>query len=342
MNKKFFVIISIGIISIGGFFLFFLKDKNSISPAGSSPTQIRIGWQTPWAVQGQLVQVLKHTEILKDHNIGADFKGFSYGGPLNEAALAGEVDIILTADQPAATLLAKDAGWTIIGRLMYNRVSLYVPPMSPIKTVAELKGKTVAMPFGAAAQRMALRVEQDAGLDPQKEVKNINLGIYEQSDLVRDPKAEKWGEIDAMAGFDPTPAIFEEKGLVRNLHTENVVSLILVSNNLIERDPDAVVRFLRSFQGAYDYYRTNVMEADAWFVAESGLDITPTALAIASSAEPNLKVESKDDISISLSEGDYKIMQEAADFIFDQGLVKEKVAMRDHTDTSYLEKALKQ
>ena len=50
---------------------------------------------------------------------------------------------------------------------MYNRVSLYVPPKSPIVSVNDLKGKTVAMPFGAAAQRMVLKAEQEAGLNPK-------------------------------------------------------------------------------------------------------------------------------------------------------------------------------
>ena len=158
-------------------------------------TQMRIGWQIPWATQGQLVQVLKNTDLLKENDIVGDFKGFSYGGPLNEAALAGAVDVVFTADQPAAILLAKNPNWKIVGRLMSNRVSLYVPPMSDIKTVADLKGKTVAMPFGAAAQRMALQKEKEAGLNPAVDVKNINLGIYEQSDLVRDKSAKKWGQI---------------------------------------------------------------------------------------------------------------------------------------------------
>ena len=48
----------------------------------------------------------------------------------------------------------------------------------------------------------------------KKDVKNINLGIYEQNPLVTDKNAVKWGDIDAMAGFDPVPAVFEEKGLV--------------------------------------------------------------------------------------------------------------------------------
>lgn len=334
------VFISIGVVVLGGLSFIFLRQGHSTKPTELGLAQVRIGWQTPWATQGQLTEILKHTDILKNNNIEADFKGFSSGAPLNEAAVVGDVDIIFTADQPVATLIAKSNKWTIVGRLMYNRVSLYVPPQSPIKTVADLKGKTVAMPFGAAAQRYALKAEQDAGLNPQKDVNNINLGIYEQSDLVRDPSASKWGSIDAMAGFDPTPAIFEEKGLVRNLGVGKVTSVIAVSNDLITRDPNVVTRFLKAFNEAYDYYRTNIAQADEWFIADSGMDVTPVALAIASNVEPNLQASSMGGIRIGFLDEDYTSLQDAADFIFNQGLVKTRVIMKDHINTIFLEKAI--
>lgn len=336
--KRFFIVYMVI------FFLFFLAGcRNSVTQTktlSKEQTNIRIGWQIPWATQGQLTQILKKTDLLKDNSLEGEFKGFSYGGPLNEAALAEEVDLIFTADQPAAMLLAKNPEWTIIGRLMYNRVVLYVPPKSPINSVAELKGKTVAMPFGAAAQRMALQAEEEAGLDPKQDVNNINLGIYEQSDLVKNPEAEQWGSIDALAGFDPTPAIFEEKGLVRNLNVGKIVSVIVMANEYIEKNPEAPVKFLRAFFNAYDYYRNNVEQANMWFTEEAKLDITPKALEIAASIEPNLEAESKEDIRIGFIEDDYKIMQEAAGFLYEQDLVKTRVNMKDYIDLSYLSKAL--
>lgn len=331
-NQKIVAVIFIFIV-LGGLYLI-LNSKQE----NSDLTSIRIGWQIPWATQGQLTQILKHTDILKDNGLQGDFKGFSYGGPLNEAALAKEVDVIFTADQPAATLISKSDDWVIIGRLMYNRVSLYVPPNSDIKNASELKGKTVAMPFGAAAQRMALRIEEEAGLDPEKDVKNINLGIYEQSDLVRDKNAKKWGEIDAMAGFDPTPAIFEEKGLIRYIATDKVVSLIVMSREFIVKNPEAPEKFLLSMKDAYDFYRLDRTSADNWFIEESKLNVSLGALKISDSVEPNLLVNSKENIRLSFTPEDYKIMQEASDFLYDNKMITSMVNMSEHTDTSYLEK----
>lgn len=338
MKKVVWASLLIGIILVGLVASFRNNIWNAISKK-STKTPIRIGWQVPWATEGQLTQILKHAGILEKYGLVADFKGFDSGAPLNEAALGGSVDVIFTADQPAATLLSKDPNWTIIGRLMYNRVSLYVPPKSPIQSIKDLKGKTVGMPFGAAAQRKALEEEQDAGLDPTKDVKNVNLGIYEQSDLVRDANATKWGSMDALAGFDPTPAIFEEKGLVRNLSVDNVVSVILMSNSYIKMHPDAPVSFLSSMNDAYQYYRDNTNQANEWFTQESKLDITSHALQIASSVEPNLQPGNQ--ISLYLNNGDIKILQEAADFIFNQHLVKTHVDMSKYVNMSYLDNVVK-
>src|SRR3989344_5079356 len=327
------IVLLVILITTGNKFI----QKSSIQPL--KLTNIRVGWQVPWATEGQLTQILKQTDILQKNGLKGEFKGFNYGPPLNEAALAGDVDVIFTADQPAATLLSKNPNWVIVGRLMYNRVSLYVPPKSPIKTAADLKGKTVGMPFGAAAQRMALKAEKNAGLDPKKDVNNVNLDIYEQSDLVKDPEASTWKNVDALAGFDPTPAIFEEKGLIRILTVGKVVSVIVMSKDFIKSHPEAPVRFLKAFHGAYDYYRNNVSAADTWFTEESKLDITPKALQIAASIEPNVSGKSSDEIRLGFTEEDYIILQEAADFIYDQSLVKTKVNMKDNIDMSYLKAA---
>lgn len=317
-----------------------LIHKSSIkSPKSNQLTNLRIGWQVPWATQGQLTQILKHTDILEKNNLKAEFKGFTFGGPLNEAALAGEVDIIFTADQPVATLISKNPDWVIIGRLMYNRVSLYVPPQSPIKNISDLKGKTVGMPFGAAAQRMALQAEKNAGLDPKTDINNVNLDIYEQSDLVRDPNATKWGEMDALAGFDPTPAIFEEKKLIRNLSVGKVVSVIVMSKKYITKNPTAPKDFLTAYKSAYLFYRANINQANQWFTEESKLNITPKSLEIAAGIEPNLQVSSDEDVRLGFTEDDFKILQEAADFIYDQSLIKKRITMRNHIDLTYLNAA---
>lgn len=303
-------------------------------------TPIRIGWQTPWATQGQITQTLAHTNVLALNGLQAEFKGFTYGGPLNEAALAGEVDVLFTADQPAATLLSRDSGWVIIGRLMYNRVAIYVPPNSPIQTVADLQGKRVAMPFGAAAQRDALKAIQAAGLDPAADIESINLDILEQAAIVAAGDGSSWGEIDALVGFDPTPAIFEQAGQARMLHVGQVVSLVLMSQAYMDQHPNAAEQFMRAFTEAYYYYATHQDTANTWFQTASQLTFDPSVLDVAASVEPNVQATSPAEVRVTLNEADLQIMEEAAAFILEQGLIQQPVDMRAHVDMRYAEAAM--
>jgi ABC-type nitrate/sulfonate/bicarbonate transport system substrate-binding protein len=310
----------------------------SAENAAEETTPIRIGWQIPWATQGQIVQSMVNSNVLDLNGLSAEYKGFSYGGPLNEAALANEVDVILTADQPAAMLLSTGADWSIIGRLMYNRVAVYVPPDSDIQTLADLKGKTVAIPFGAAAQRDALKAIQDAGLDPSTDINAINLDILEQAGIVQSGTRESWGDIDALVGFDPTPAIFEDAGLARMLHVGTVVSLVLMAQDYIDAHPEAPEQFMSAFTEAYYYYATHEQEANDWFKTASQLTFDTSVLDIASSVEPNVTAENIDDIRITLSEADLAVLDEAAAFILEQGLITQAVDMRSHVDMSFAEK----
>ena len=302
-------------------------------------TNIRIGWQTTWATQGQIAQTLIRTNILSKNGLSPEFKGVTYGAPLNEAALAGEVDVIFTADQPAATLIAKCDDWVIIGRLMFNRVGLYVPPESPIQSIADLRGKTIAMPFGAAAQRVALRVIADAGLNPKTDITTLNLDITEQANVIKNGTTSSWDKIDAIAGFDPTVAIFETSKQVRMLHIGTVTSVIVMSKSYINAHPDVPVKFLKGFIESVYYYSGHQSQANEWFRNASQLTFSDDVLSLAASVEPNLQTKRIRDISITFTPELVSGMQEASDFLYTNDLIKQPVKIKDHIDQSFAQTA---
>lgn len=280
--------------------------------AKETPVKIRIGWQVPWAIQGQIVQILKHTDILKKNNLQAEFIGKTAGPELNELALANEVDVILTADQPASTLFMKTSDWMAIARLMYNRTSTYAPLKSTINQVSDLKGKQVGVPFGTAAQRVITEAVQQQKIEG---VNFVNLGMLEHAPLIdRYKDLEKWGDYDALSGFDPIPAILEANKSVKVLHKGKVCSLLVVNKNLIEKNEKVAKRLIKALSEAYVYYRKNVKKANSWFVKEAVLtNATDEVLAIATEYEPNLKKGEK--IRTAFTEEDFAIIQNAADFV---------------------------
>lgn len=300
-------------------------------------TKIRIGWQVPWSLQGQLVQIWKHTDILKKNGLEAEFIGKNYGPELNELALAGALDVVLTADQPAAALFTKDKGWVGVSRLMYNRTTTYVPPKSPIKKLVDLKGKTVGLPFGAAAQRVIVENLKAKGLDPKADVKFINLAMPEHGPLIKRAPVDAltWDQFDALSGFDPIPAILEARGLVRIVDTGVVCSLVLMNKEFLEKNKGVAKQVSKALVEAYAYYRANKSAADDWFLEEAKLEGADSkALEIAASLEPNLTVKKDKAISVAFKKEDYALMQKGADFV---GLSTGKtINMKDFVSNDYV------
>ncbi len=301
--------------------------------------RIRIGWQTAWATQGQIAQTLLHTTALAEYGLVGQLVGATYGAPLNEAALADEVDVIFTADQPAVALLARSPQWTIIGRLMVNRVGIYVPPDSPITTVADLRGKTIAVPFGAAAQRVAIRAIAEAGLDPKQDIQFVNLDITEQASIIGNGTRSNWGEIDAMAGFDPSMALFETRGVARMLHLGVVNAVIVMNQSYIDNNPGVATRFMKAMRESILYYAQHKTAANEWFRQASQLTFSDEVLDLAASVEPNLKASSIEEVAITFTPKQLIELQEAADFLTEQGLTKVAVEVVKRVNQTYAEAA---
>ena len=305
---------------------------------------IRLGWQTPWATQGQLVMGLKHTNIPELVDVELEFVGFSYGAPLNQAALARQVDILLTADQPAIALLSRTDDYKVVSRMMYNRTCLYVPEDSPIETIVELEGETVAGPVGAAAERTALRALREAGVDLETiQFGNIDMG--RQATLVAaGAKDGRWGGFDALYGFDPLPAVFEANGLVKMIHCGRVVSVVVASRDMLENRPTELKRFLRAFYLSWYQYAVNPEKMNELFLSDSNLDFTRKALEIAASVEPNRKARKLSEIRLTFAPEDFEIFDEASSFLVGKGVISDPldISQSRYLDSRPLEEMLEQ
>ena len=287
---------------------------------GGDGTPIRIGWQETWATQGQLAVILKQSEILKDLGFSPTFVGFSYGAPLNEGALAGEVDVLFTADQPAIALCNRDNTWGMIGRLMYNRVGTFVPPDSQVQSVADLKGKTIAIPFGAAAHRETLGAVKAAGMDPTTDINAVNMGIKEVAVLAN---TNKWETVHAGSAWDPVFAQLESSGKVRTVAQGLVTSVVVMDDDFVKANPGADKKFMDGMVKAYEQYKSDTAKANEAFKTASNLKFSLAALDLAASVEPNLGADNP--VTVTLSDDDKANIQKAADFMFDAKILKAKV-----------------
>jgi ABC-type nitrate/sulfonate/bicarbonate transport system substrate-binding protein len=305
--------------------------------ANESP--IRLGWQVPWATQGQLVMALKYTNISKLTDTHIEYSGFSYGGPLNKAALGNNVDILLTADQPAMVLVSRNPNFRIVSRMMYNRVCIYVPPASPLNSLADISGKTIMGPIGAAAERVALTALKKADVDITK-LRIGQLDMAQQSALlIRNNNNKSWPEIDALFGFDPLPAVFDAQEKARMIHCGKVVSVVVAHKDMIDKRRDELTQFLKAFKMSWHYFTKNPETLNRLFSRDSKLEVSNEILDNAASIEPNRWVERYEDLHFGFTNSDYETFEQSNQFLLNKKIITQPVDMQKFIDLSIVSSA---
>lgn len=321
-------------LALVGFAIFNKKssDKSELTP-------IRVGWQVAWVPQGQLVGVMKNTDVLKLNGLAGEFKKFSFGGPLTEAALANEVDVIFVGSGPALSLTAKSDDWKIVSRLEDYRNAIIVPQNSNIKGISDLKGKVVASPFGSTSYILGTIALQKAGFDLNKDVSLRNVDVLEQANIIQKGTPESWGEISAFTSWDPTPAQFEELGKARVLVLLPDVGVVVMSKKFYEEHPTEAKNFLKALVQSYDFYYKNKDVADEWYLKDALVNFSKKVLETSSALERNNKAKNVKEITLILEEADIARIQEEANHAFILKILKKQLTLNEITDQAFIKLA---
>lgn len=270
--------------------------------AGSSPSaeaekgskktiRISIGTQDQvinTAVGGATVREL---ELLAKHlpntgkyaNVDYDIQWSSYtsGPPITNKMLADQIDIGLMGDFPAAINLIKfreegeDVKSIYIGTLAYSPNgagnAVVVPKDSDVTSLAQLKGKSVSVPFGSAAHGMVLKALKAQGIDPDKDVELISQAPEVGGSSLRT------GQIDAHADFVPFGELFPFRGFAKKIFDgaqTGVPTLhgIVVRSDFAQEYPELVVAYLKAMLEANQTFRDNPEDISAQIEDWSGID----------------------------------------------------------------------
>ncbi len=298
--------------------LLFATSGQSAAGAEERVVPVRIGWQIPAATQGQVLQVLKRTNVLEGHGLQPSFVPFSYGGPQVAAAFAGQLDVFFAGDQPAINLIARGGRWKIVARLFEDGVGVIVPPDSPIETIEDLRGKVVASSFGSVAHRDAFLEQKAVGLDPYEDVRNENLDILEIRRRVQAGGRGSWKGIDAALVWDPILSRFELEGLARRVSSERYLGVVAVSEAFIDAHPEAVVQLLVALMRSWDFIASDPDRVMQWYMDDTRLDYTPEAL-VAARLDRNFAAASLDDVRLDLDSEDLATLERSAGWARDSG-----------------------
>jgi len=147
---------------------------------------------------------------------------FPSASPLGEALNAGAVDIGALGDAPYVFALGAGAALKVVSIIHADgrsTTALLVPKDSPIKTVADLKGKRIVTGRGSIGHYLAIKALASAGLTTQ-DVQFIFL-LPSESRLVLDN-----GSADAWSTWDPYPTVVTSQSQARIVASGSPVILL--------------------------------------------------------------------------------------------------------------------
>lgn len=173
--------------------------------AQTAPKELRIGYQK----YGTLVILKARGSLekrLADKGVTVKWTEFPFGPPLLEAINVGSIDVGTVGESPPIFAQAAGADLVYIGNEPPSPTAeaLIVPKDSPLKRVADLKGKRVAVAKGSNANYLLVKLLENAALK-FSDVEVIYLAPADAR------AAFESGRIDAWSIWDPFLAAAEKQ-----------------------------------------------------------------------------------------------------------------------------------
>ena len=197
--------------------------------------------------------------IFAKYGLDVDVSALTGDAKLQQAMASGSVDFGIGSG-PSMAFAVK--GSPVIAVAAFagapRNISVVVPPDSPIKTVADLKGKLLAVTTaGSLTDWLAKRIGVQEGWGPDG-VRTVALGPFEAF-----MAAQKTHQIDGMM-------VATEKGYqLEEIHEGRILvgmekyapkfhtHVIFARKDLVASNPDEVNRFLKGFFGAIAFMKAN-------------------------------------------------------------------------------------
>jgi sulfonate transport system substrate-binding protein len=191
-----------------------LAVPQSVPPSELAGLTLQVGDQ-----KGGTESLLRAAGELDNLPYKVQFSTFTSGPPQVEAATAGKIDFAVTGNTPPIFGAAAGAKIRVVTGYSNSATGdqILVPTDSPIRSVADLRGKKVVVGKGSSAHGHLLLQLQKAHLA----VTDIHLVFLQPADAVT---AFSQGQADAWAIWDPYTALAQKQLKVRTLVTAEGVS----------------------------------------------------------------------------------------------------------------------
>lgn len=249
-----------------------------------------------------------------DEELGAvglkpSYSRFDSLPPLNDALRLNQLDVVFEAEPPA--FIAEAGGIDVavaeISATLTQRI--IANPNSGIRSVADLRGKTIGVLTGTSSHYGLLKQLQSAGLSAT-DVTVVNIGPAEAR------AAFEAGEIDAWAVWPPFPEHEQLAGRAIEIPSSEAViqSLVVVDDDFLRTNPKAVRAIDKAVERAKAFIVQNP-EAAQRIVAAA----TSEPIAVVQAAWP------KHNFAATLDAGVRSDIDAKAEYLFNEKFVAKRI-----------------
>jgi len=245
--------------------------------APDAPKELRIGYQK----YGTLV-ILKARGTLEkrlaEKGIGVKWTEFPFGPPLLEAINVGSLDVGTVGEAPPIFAQAAGADLVYVGNEppAPTAEALVVPKDSPIKSVAELKGRKIAVAKGSNANYLLIKLIEKAGL----KFSDVSVVYLAPADA---RAAFESGRVDAWSIWDPFLAAAEKQLGARVLADGRGAvanhQFYLAARGFAEKHPEIVHILLDEIAKIDQWGKQNPKEVAKFIAPLIGIELPVVELA---------------------------------------------------------------
>jgi sulfonate transport system substrate-binding protein len=279
----------------------------------AQPAELRVGFQK----SSVNLVILKQRGILERRfpNTKVSWVEFPAGPQQLEALSAGSIDLSMTGDTPPvfAQAAGKDIVYIGVEPPKPQSSAILVKQASPLKTLADLKGKKIALQKGSSAHFLVVRAVEKAGLT-FGDIQPIYLTPADAR------AAFERGAVDAWAIWDPyyaaTELSIKPRVLANGVSLSSNNSFYFTSREFVARYPGVIATLLEELSKA-DRLVQEDRKGAAQFVSDfSGLNLATVHLFL--SRRPPSPVA-------PLTAATIAEQQRVADTFFKLGLIPKQV-----------------
>lgn len=233
--------------------------------AAEKPAVLRVGNQ-----KGGLRSLLEASGVARDLPYTLEWAEFSAAAPLLEALNAGALDVGYQGDLAFLTSFAAGAPLRVIGagRPSAAAQAILVKQDSPIRGVADLRGRKVAGNRGGWGQYLIRSALKQAGVAPH----DVGITLLPPSDA---SLAFRSGAVDAWAVWDPYVSLevqqFGARVLVNGRGLTPAIMLVAAHEGAIQTKRAALADFLRRFRSGWAWADGHIPDYARYNAALTGL-----------------------------------------------------------------------